>query len=172
MLNSVHKASYIAISIHFIRKILARMISLKTAAYLAIVLHFLREIARKTLIKPSSNSWFSRHPDDEYPEDFAIITAIPEDGSLSERTIICVLDIPELDIRNKSKLLEAVHRIFDRAIIELLTVADARRLHLDTLSTVKDPDRYFARITTGYPHVAQTSRAISSVIGYGHVRFV
>lgn len=148
------------------------MISVKTAAYLAIVLHFLRGIARKTSVKPSANTWFSRHPYDEYPEDFAIITAIPEDGSLCERTVICVIDIPELDIGNKSELLEAVHRIFDRAIIELLTVDDARRFHLGTLSTIKDPDRYFARITTGYQPVANTARAISSVIGYGHVRFV
>lgn len=143
------------------------MISVKTAAYLAIVLHFLRGIARKASVKPSANTWFSRHP-----EDFAIITAIPEDGNLGERTVICVLDIPELDIGNKSELLEAVHRIFDRAIIELLTVDDAMRFHLGTLSTVKDPDRFFARITTGYQPVANTARAISSVIGYGHVRFV
>ena len=149
-----------------------RMISLKTAAYLAIVLHFLREITRKTLIKPSATSWFALHEDDEYPDDFPIITVIPQGGSLSDRAVICVLDIREPDDLTKHELREAVHRIFDRAIIEVLTVADARRLHLDTLSTVKDGDRYFARITSGYPHVAHTAKVISSVIGYGHVRFV
>lgn len=146
------------------------MKSIRIAIYNAIIIHFLREIARKTLIKPSATSWFALHEDDEYPDDFPIITVIPQGGSVSDRAVICVLDIREPDDRIKHELREAVHRIFDRAIIEVLTVADARRLHLATLSTVDD--RYFARITSGHPHVAHTARAISSVIGYGHVRFV
>jgi hypothetical protein len=107
---------------------------MKIAIYIAIALHFIRKLLKKVTLQPDTK--FMPYGGGILPDDYVAMVAVTD----SQEICLAIFHCKDLDGITNGKITDAVQKILDKVSIVFYTVGFVRKEHLDTLGTIEDFD--------------------------------
>lgn len=115
--------------------------TMKIAIYIAIALHFIRKLLKKVTLQPDTK--FMPYGGGILPDDYVAMAALTD----SQAICLAIFHCKDLDGITNGKITDAVQKILDKVSIGFYTVGFVRKNHLDTIGTIEDFDAIVSTLT-------------------------
>jgi len=122
---------------------------MKKAIYIAIVLHFTRKLLRKVMLRPDTK--FMPFNGGILPDSYVAMTIFnpaTERYRISGPLCAAIFYCKEMDSITYVRIAASVQKIFNKACVELTSVADIREKNMCTIGTIDNLPDVLPDLTT------------------------
>lgn len=122
---------------------------MKIAIYIAIVLHFIRKLLRKVMLRPGTR--FMQFDGGFLPDNYVAMTIYnpaTQRYRISGPLCAAIFHCKEMDGITRGRIATSVKQIFNKAFVAFTSVADIREKNMCTLGTIDNLPDVLPDLTT------------------------